>query len=207
MDTRSHLVSGFRIATTRRSRGKVSDPGVLRERTGQIKPRGQRHGRSGYILHAVLILLALLAIGVILTLRDTTLGLQEARNQRALAEIDGALEHGLNLAISQIQATDPADLVNPAMDWDIFKDPPSNNTFVLDSNYPPAGPLMGAYRVRVGLRRGQLTQGATGQSVDGHYGQVLEVQVLVTAIDVALPPAEERLSVGVLVPRERSHAN
>lgn len=166
-----------------------------------------RQSRAGYILHAVLILLALLAVGVILTMRDTTLGLQEARNQRALAEVRGALEHGLNLAISQIQATDPADLVNPAMDWDIFKDPPSNNTFVVDSNYPPSGPLAGAYRVRVGLRRGQLAQGATGQSVDGHYGQVLEVQILVTAIDVALPPTEERLAVGVLIPRERSHAN
>ncbi|MBK8010390.1 MAG: hypothetical protein IPK13_03520 [Deltaproteobacteria bacterium] len=163
--------------------------------------------RAGYILHAVLILLALLVIGVGLSLRDTAFGMKESRLVRATVEMDGALDHGLNAAMAKIATEDPAVLLDPTANWDIFNDLTPGHDFVPPSAYPVTGPLAGAFRVRVGIRLGQLSQSAVGSSVDGHYGQIVEVQILVEATAPELPPIEKRLTVGVLVPRGNSHAN
>lgn len=173
----------------------------------QVERRHSGRETAGYILHAVLVLLALLVIGVALSLRDTTFSMQEARLVRSSVEMDAALDHGLNTAIAKISTEDPAVLLDPTANWDIFNDTDPGHDFVPPSTYPVTGPLAGAFRVRVGMRLGQLAQSAVGSSVDGHYSQVVEVQLLVEATAPELPPIEKRLTVGVFVPRGNSHAN
>lgn len=171
----------------------------------------QRRGR-GFALFVVILLLALTSAAVAVTLDESIANIRSAGVVRSRELISSGLEHGLHLGITQVQQMDPAFLSTPANNWNLF-DPATpvpvsaGQDFIGPLLYPPAGPYAGQFRVRVGLRPSQRTRAPSGEDVRHGYGQVVELQVGVEANQPGMPPAEERISVGVLLPRSSSHAN
>jgi len=171
-------------------------------------PRPRRRQR-GFALFAVIILLALMTAAVALSLDQAVANIQSAGGVRASEMIKAGLEHGLDQAMAQLQQLDIATLTNPPPEWDIFghAEPVGGSAFMAPVTYPSAGPYANQYRVRFGLRPGQRTRAPAGEDINKAYGQIVEVQVGIEAIGIGIPPAEERVSVGVLIPRRESHAN
>lgn len=174
--------------------------------------RRVRSRRRGMALFVVVLLLAVISGAVAVTLDESVENIRSAGQARGRELSRAGIHQGVHLGITQVQQMDPATLVDPANDWDIF-DPAApvpvaaNRDFIGPLNYPPDGPYQGQYRVRVGLRPGQRTRAPAGEDVRHAYGQVVEIQVGVEANQPGMPPAEDRVSVGVLLPRRTSHAN
>ena len=172
--------------------------------------RRRRAPQRGFALFAIIILLALMTAAVALTLADAGANIQNAGGVRASEMIKAGLEFGLDQAMVQLQQTDVATLANPPPQWDIFARAERAGQaleFMPPVLYPTAGPYANQYRVRFGLRPGQRTRAPAGEDVNKSYGQVVELQVGIEAIGVGIPPAEERVSVGILIPRQETHAN
>lgn len=175
-----------------------------------VRRRRRRPKQRGFALFAIIILLALMTAAVALTLDDAVASIQNAGGVRASEMIKAGLEFGLDNAMIQLQQMDVATLANPPPEWDIFaraENPGGPLVFIPPVLYPAAGPYAGQYRVRFGLRPGQRTRAPAGEDVNKAYGQVVELQVGIEAIGAGIPPAEERVSVGILIPRQESHAN
>lgn len=177
----------------------------------RIMRRGGRARRqSGFALFAIIILLALMTAAVALSLDEAVSSLQSAGGVRASEMIKAGLDHGLDTAMLQVQQMDVGTLANPRPEWDIFDHAEASGSplrFMPPMLYPPTGPYQGQYRVRFGLRPGQRTRAPAGEDVNKAYGQIVELQLGIEAVGPGIPPVEERVSVGILIPRRESHAN
>ena len=194
-----------------RRRGRRSGGGDVVMPPRSWAPRRTRRGR-GFALLVVVLVLAVLSAAVAVTLEESVDTIRSSGLARSRELVRSGLEHGLHLGVSQVQQMDAATLESPANDWDIFDAEHAipvdlGRDFIGPFVYPPAGPYTGQYRVRVGLRPALRTRAPPGEDVRHAYGQIVEVQVGVEAQAVGMPPAEERVSVGVLLPRSVSHAN
>ncbi len=170
----------------------------------------RRRGQRGFGLFAVILLLAVMTSAVALSFDDAVSSLQSAGGVRASEVIKGALDHGVSAALLRLQREDVATLIDSPVDWNLFGGPvpeSASREFAGPFDYPATGPQAGQFRVRIGLRPGQRARAPAGEDLRTAYGQVVEVQVAVAARGVGLPPAEERVTLGVLVPRQQSHAN
>jgi hypothetical protein len=170
----------------------------------------RRRRPRGFALFAIIILLALMTSAVAVSLDETVANIQSAGGVRASEMIRAGLDFGMDLAMLEIQRSDVGTLANPPPQWDIFSQAePSGGAiqFLAPVVYPPAGPYAGQYRVRFGLRPGQRTRAPAGEDVNSSYGQIVELQLGIEAIGAGIPPVEERVTVGVLIPRRDSHAN
>lgn len=175
-----------------------------------------RSGQRGFALFAIIILMAIMTAAVALALDDAVVAVRNAGGVRASEMIKSGLDHGVNLAIVELQNADPSAFLDFPDQYDLFAGPTSatNATEMVDQmgnpmsfQYPADGPHRDQYLVRIGLRPGQRTRAPSGQDVNKAYGQIFEIQVGVAATGGGVPPAEERVSVGVLLPRRISHAN
>ncbi len=184
---------------------------------GRIQHRRSKSPRSrGFALFAVIILMALMTAAVALALDDAVVAVRNSGGVRASEMIQSGLDRGVNLAMLAVQQSDPTSFLDFPDQFDLFAGP-MNSTgaselldvggMALRFAYPDHGPYQGQYRVRIGLRPGQRTRAPTGENVNSSFGQVFEIQVEVAATGTGVPPAEQRVSVGVLVPRRVSHAN
>lgn len=186
-------------------------PRCDRSRTRRCLPRRRPRSR-GFALFMVVLILAITSAAVAVTLDESIANVRNLGTTRSRELIKSGLEHGLHLGITQVQQLDATTVADPANDWDIFRLRQSvpvsdRRDFIGPLLYPPAGPYARQYRVRVGLRPGQRTRAPAGEDVRNAYGQVVELQIGVEANQPGMPPAEERISVGVLLPRSSSHAN
>jgi hypothetical protein len=166
--------------------------------------------RRGFALFTVVLLLAIMTAAVALSFDDAVSSLQSAGGVRASEMIKGALEQGVSNALLRVQQEDVSTLIDPPVDWDLFQGPvpeSDGRDFVPAMDYPTAGPYANQFRVRIGLRPGQRARAPAGEDVRNAYGQIVEVQVGVEARGAGIPPAEERVTIGVLVPRLASHSN
>jgi hypothetical protein len=171
--------------------------------------RAKKNGQSGFALFTVIVLLAVVTAAVALSLDEAVSSIQSAGRTRASELIRAGLDHGLNVALNQLQQEDPASIADPANDWDIFRYPSPGLSYFPDLPYPSTGEYQNNFRVRVGIRPGQRTRAPEGEDVTKSYGQIVEVQISVDTNGTSgagLPPAEERVAVGVLIPRSSAHA-
>jgi hypothetical protein len=166
--------------------------------------------QQGFALFVVIVLLAVVTAAVALSLDEAVSSIQNAGRTRASELIRAGLDHGLNVALNQLQQEDPASLADPTVDYDIFRYPSPGPSYVVpDLPYPATGDYQNNFRVRVGIRPGQRTRAPEGEDVTKAYGQIVEVQISVDTngpSSFGLPPAEERVAVGVLIPRSSAHA-
>jgi hypothetical protein len=172
---------------------------------------------SGFALFAVIVLLALITAAVALSLDEAVASIQAAGRARVAETIKAGLDQGLDRAIEWLQAQDAADVAPDPLaplgqPNDIFAGGAEldvDNGGGPGMDYPKTGDFIDAFHVRVGMRAGQRTRAPEGEDVTKAYGQIVEIQL---SIDTrgpngrSLPPAEERVSVGVLVPRASAHA-
>jgi hypothetical protein len=157
-------------------------------------------------MFGVIVLLAIMSAAAALVLSEVVAGIESGGRVRSVEMIKSGVDHGVNAAISSLEQQDTALITDGT--WDIFAGPVASGTeFLPVLDYPPSGVHAGDYRVRVGLKRGQLTRPPEGEDVRNAYGQVYEVQVSVEAVRVGIAPVEERASFGVLLPYESSHSN
>lgn len=186
--------------------------------------RSARDAQRGFSLLAIILLLALMAAAVALALDDAASTIQTGGRMRANEALKASVEEGINQGLVALQETapgvarDPVELIDPTnIDrWDIFRPGPGNtpdmaNDLIPGGIYFPTGNAgTSEYTVRVGLGLGQVTRGLEGEDVRSGFGQVMELQIVAApnlAVNPALPPLEERVSVGVLVPRRAAHQN
>lgn len=171
-----------------------------------------RRRKGGFALFVVVMLLGIVSAALAVTLDGSAESIRSAGLARGRELTKSGLEHGLHLGVTQLQQFDAGFLSNPVNDWDLF-DPTgpvpvsAGRDFIGPLLYPPAGRFANMYRVRVGVRPGQRTRAPAGEDVRSAYGQTVELQIGVEANQPGMPPAEERISVGVLMPRRSSHAN
>lgn len=163
-------------------------------------------------------MLALMTAAAALSLDEAVSSIQAAGSIQASEMIKSGLEHGLDVAMSELQQADEALLANPPPQWDIFAQaqpvlppgPPLNpaGEFLGSMPYPPPPhPYANQFLVRFGMRPGQRGRAPAGEDINKSYGQIVELQVGIEAVGAGMPPAEERVSVGILIPRRESHAN
>lgn len=167
----------------------------------------RRSRNRGFALLTVLFFLAVVSGAVAATLDESSENIRTAGVAKRTEMIRSGLEHGMHLGITHVRGLDAAMTVDPANDWDIFGTSGMARDFVGPLLYPPQGRDLGRYRVRVGLRPTQRGRPPAGEDVRTSYGQIVELQVSVEDN----PPGptattEERVSVGVLIPRRVSHA-
>lgn len=172
--------------------------------------------QRGFALFAVIILMALMTAAVAVALDDAVVSVRNSGGIRAAEMIKSGLDRGVNLAILAIQSVDPATFTDNPTQYDLFAGSTNQTgaTELVDTignplrfQYPDDGPYQNQYTVRVGLRPGQRTRAPSGNNITNAYGQIFEIQVGVAATGSGAPPAEQRVSVGVLVPQRVSHAN
>ena len=184
--------------------------------SASARSRHRRRGRRGFALFAVIILMALMTAAVALALDDAVVAVRNAGGVRASEMIKSGLDRGIAVAMFQLQTMDPSALLDLPDQYDIFAGAtPSTGASELPDAlgtpmsfpYPDSGPYENQYTVRIGIRPGQRTRAPTGENVNKSFGQIFEIQVGVAATGVGIPPAEQRVSVGVLLPRRISHAN
>jgi hypothetical protein len=169
---------------------------------------------SGFALFAVIVLLALITAAVALSLDEAVASIQAAGRARMAETIKAGLDNGLDQAIEWVQEQDTASLATDPLvvqPNDIFAGQPEIPDFAGGIAYPQTvgDDFERAFLVRVGMRAGQRTRPPEGEDVTKAYGQIVEIQL---SIDTSgpngghLPPAEERVSVGLLIPRASAHA-
>ncbi len=172
------------------------------------RPRRTR----GFALFAVIILLAVVTAAVALSLDEAVSSIHSAGRVRAAELIKGGLDDGLDVALDWLQAQDPYSLSSSANDWDIFKPGGAGSeiTDISPRDYAATGTdYANNFSVHIGLRPGQRTRAPEGEDVTKAYGQIVEIQLSVDTTGAnggSLPPAEERVAVGVLIPRAAAHA-
>jgi hypothetical protein len=187
----------------------------------------KRSSSRGFALLTVLLIIALVAATVSLALREATTGLAEAGTVKSAEIVYADLDRGITQAMQQISSIDPFTLVDPAISFDIFQTKvapnppfiappgpgctlPCTAVGVLAGNATPNTPF--AVPITVGLRPGQKTDPPPGEDVRTAYGYIVELQIQAD-IDTTqsgnqgLAPAQERVSVGVRIPKVLSHSN
>ena len=180
----------------------------------QTHHRLGRRSQRGFALFAVIILMALMTAAVALALDDAVVSVRNSGGVRASEMIQSGLDRGLNVAMLALQEADPTMLLDNPTQYDLFAGPTSVTAATeldvggpaLQFLYPDDGPYQNQYTVRVGLRPGQRTRAPSGQDTAAAFGQIFEIQVGVAATGNGVPPAEQRVSVGILIPRRISHA-
>ena len=161
----------------------------------------------GFALFVVVILLALMTAAAAVTLDDAVESIQNSSGIRASELVRAGLDAGLDQAMLQVVQTDAVEFIDVNADWDIFAGPLPDGTgtpFVPSFTYPTTGVFQDDYRVRIGVRPGQVAKAPAGEDVRHSYGHVLEIQLGVESIHPTAPPVEERVTVGVVVPRRRT---
>ncbi len=164
-----------------------------------------------------MILLALMTAATALSLDNAVASLRTHAGARAAEMIKSAADYGVSEAIAQLQVDDVEVITNPivypgiapANSFDIFNaggEAVSPTSYIAPLAYPPAAvipghPMTGDYGVRVGLRTAQRARAPAGEDVRSAYGQVVELQVEVQSVAPGVPPVQERVSVGVVIPR------
>ena len=167
--------------------------------------RRRSKDERGFVLIAVLLILAVIVATVGITLREAGAGLREVRSVKSRELVLAAMEHGLNDVMDQLQAMDPAALADPQNNWDIFDAAAPGQALVGPSSYPTTGDYANAMEVRVGIRLAQRTRPPPGEDVRTTSGHVVEVQLSVRMNSFGAE-AEERAAVGLRVPQVASHA-
>lgn len=184
--------------------------------------RAHRPSEGGFALLIVVILLALMTAATALSLDNAVASLRTIAGTRASEMIKSAADFGVSEAIAQLQVDDVEVITDPALypgigganSFDIFNAAGAalNPTpYIPPLTYPPASvvpthPMVGDYGVRVGLRTAQRARPPAGEDVRTSYGQVVEVQVEVQSNIAGVPPVQERVSVGVVIPRRQANA-
>jgi hypothetical protein len=155
----------------------------------------------GFVLLVVLLIVAMLASIVTMTLREATVGFREARAAKNNEVFHAVAQEGLETALGRLEGIDPASLQTTS--YDIFSpgspDAPFLTFNTVNGGYP--------FVVSVGLVRGQRTEPDPGEDVKNGYGVTLELQIQV-AYDNTLYFAsqqQERVVVGVRMPQQYSH--
>jgi hypothetical protein len=175
-------------------------------------PQSPRAGTEGFALVVVMVLLALMTTAVATTLDSTVETIRTGGQIKASEMVKVGIEHGLNQAIAQVQASDPMAIMAAGNDWDIFNGAnvyTAGGDFMDAILFPPAGAgfdFSEEYRIRIGLRPSQRARAPSGEDATQSYGQVVEIQLAVEAIAPMVPPSEERVTVGVVVPRQKDGA-
>lgn len=184
--------------------------------------RTPRSSEGGFALLVVVILLALMTAATALSLDNAVASLRTHAGARASEMIKSAADYGVSEAIAQLQVDDVEVITNPlvypgiapANSFDIFNGGGEavspTSYFPLPGQpaltYPPAmvpqHPMEGDYGVRVGLRTAQRARAPAGEDVRSAYGQVVELQVEVQSVAPGVPPVQERVSVGIVIPRK-----
>ena len=177
------------------------------------KRRKTARQQRGFALIAVVILMALMTAAVAVALDDAVVAVRNGGSIRSTEIIKSGLDRGVNLAILALQDSDPSYWLAAPDQHDLFSNPGATPVDVpgvgqLNFTYPDNGPYANQYRVVVGLRPRQRTRAPVGNNVNKGFGQIFEIQVGVSSeANSSVPPAEQRVTVGVLVPRQVSHAN
>ena len=184
-----------------------------------MRARMQRRRASnegGFVLITVMLVLVVMVATVAVTLKEASSGIAAASNQRSKELVHAALDHGLDVALDQLQQTDPAILGDGSVNYDIFDRAAPGGEFAgnqcaeagadLCLMYPTVGPNQNSMIVRIGLRPGPRTRPPAGEDVNSSYGQIMEIQLSVRTSRFGAE-AEERAVVGVQLPHQTSHAN
>ncbi|MEQ9495745.1 MAG: hypothetical protein RIT81_02775 [Deltaproteobacteria bacterium] len=179
--------------------------------------RTPRSSEGGFALLVVVILLALMTAATALSLDNAVASLRTHAGARASEMIKSAADFGVSEAIAQLQVDDVEVITNPlvypgiapANSFDIFNaggEAVSPTSYIAPMGYPPVlvpqHPMEGDYGVRVGLRTAQRARAPAGEDVRSAYGQVVELQVEVQSVAPGVPPVQERVSVGIVIPRK-----
>ncbi|MEM7678660.1 MAG: hypothetical protein AAF449_21985 [Myxococcota bacterium] len=178
--------------------------------------RRVRQPVRGFALFAVIVLMAVMTAAVAIALDDAVVSVRNSGSIRAAEMIKSGLDHDVNQAVAALLEMDPVDLLDQPDQFDIFAGdtavtlateltPPASPAMVFP--YPNDGPYVGEYTVRVGLRPTQRARAPSGEDVNNSFGQIFEIQVGVAATGTGIPPAEQRVAVGIMLPRTVSHAN
>lgn len=190
----------------------------------------RRRGQRGFALFAVVVVLATMTAAAAVALDDAVASLQSSAQVRATQLVKSAADFGMNVALLEVASLDPETLVAEAATLDLFEEPSVSpygdwlttpGTNGADGNSPlaellgapedipypgPGSRYEGELRIRLGARPGQRTLAPAGEDVRTAYGQVVEIQVSIEADPAStLPPVEERVAVGVLVPHTAAH--
>ena len=156
-----------------------------------------------------LLVITFVMMTMLITVRQSSEALRESAVARKQTLLQGAMEHGIDYAINQLQQMDPAKLATMQDTLhDIFNNPVSATDFVAPPPYPPAGDFAGQITVRVGMIRGQRTQPPPGEDIASSFGIIVDLQIQVTAMPGVFggSAAEERIVVGVRIPSARGGA-
>jgi hypothetical protein len=184
-------------------------------------PAHPPHAERGFALVTVLLIIALVAATVGLALREATTGLAEAGTSKSAEIVYADLNRGMSYVMQQFAQVDPFTLVDPTNRFDIFKSPPDVPFISPNACLPPCTQVTAlggvvsaaspyAIPITVGLRPGQKTEPPPGEDVRTAYGYILEVQLqadIDTAQSAGTAPAQERVTVGVRIPKVLSHSN
>lgn len=187
--------------------------------------------RKGFALFAVVVLLAVMTAAAAIALDEAVASLQSSAQVRAAHLVKSAADYGLNVAMLHVAQVDVDTLIGQAADLDLFEEagmaPTGAAAVSAGGNgaagasplaelvgvtgpitYPAApSPYEGDLLIRMGARPGQRTRAPAGEDVRTAYGQVVEIQLSIEANPAStLPPVEERVAVGVVVPRTVAHA-
>ncbi len=174
------------------------------------KKRRRREGERGLALLQTMLVMTFVMMTMLITVRQSSEALREGAVARKQTLIQGAIEHGVDHAIDQLQQMDPAKLAAIADNYyDIFNNPMAAVDFApAVPPYPPAGDFAGQILVRVGMQRGQRTQPPPGEDVAAAFGIIVDLQIQVTAPEglFGSSAAEERVIIGVRVPHTKGGA-
>jgi hypothetical protein len=181
----------------------------------------RRTERRGFALFAVIILLAITTAAVAMSLDEAVASIQAGGRVRAAEIIRTGLDDGLSRGMDRLQEIDPAEFTSPPVTWDIFaqaQDPAADDFLTAMQggpgaiDYPPSATFNSQYgdqfRLRVGARAGQRTRAPEGESATDSYGQIVEILIGLDGNGSqggANPPSEERVAVGVVLPRQLAH--
>jgi hypothetical protein len=194
----------------------------MKERSERARePATRKSGEHGFALLTVLLIIALVAATASLALREATTGLAEAGTSKSAEIVYADLNRGMSYVMQQFGQIDPFTLVDPTNRFDIFKSPPDGPFISPNSCAAPCTQVTAlnpavsaaspyAVPITVGLRPGQKTEPPPGEDVRTAYGYILEVQLqadIDTAQSSGTAPAQERVTVGVRIPKVLAHSN
>lgn len=176
----------------------------------------RREEERGFVLLGVLLVLIVVVVTLTTTMKMTSSGQEEASKARNEEMIRASIDHGLARALSELQTMDPADLIGADTRYDIFQNWQNAQDFVPPMSYPPNGPFANELDVRVGLAPAQRTRAPAGEDARSAYGVIVDVQISVRMDNDGSnggtargrqDDAEERVSIGVRIPANLSHAH
>jgi hypothetical protein len=171
-------------------------------RPGRIA--AHRASPRGFVLLVVLLIVAMLASIVTVTLREATNGFREAATAKNNEIFNAVAAEGLSAALGKLETLDPATLQETT--YDLFTPGSPDPAFIPWFNATNGG---FPFRVQVGLLRGQRTEPDPGEDVKNAYGVTLELQIQVQYDNTLYfaSQQQERVVAGVRVPQQVSHSD